>query len=97
MAFSCRSSSRRDRFSGDEMKRARKGLFLGCARYPECKSTMPVDEEGRPARPALTDIACPACGRMFKVPTLDGLQKALSVADAAKGAIYVDEDGNVYG
>ena len=32
---------------------------------------------------------CPNCGRT--------LHLSLSAADAAKGAIYVDEDGNVYG
>jgi len=43
------------------------GRYLSCTGYPECKSTMPVDEEGKPARPALTDIACPACGKALQM------------------------------
>ncbi len=64
-------------------------LLAGC---PNCGRTLHLSLSAADRR-----IACPACGRMFKVPDLGDLQKALSVADAAKGAIYVDEDGNVYG
>jgi len=40
----------------------RKGRFLSCANYPECKFAAPVDREGRPLSPEQTDIACPVCG-----------------------------------
>jgi DNA topoisomerase I len=40
----------------------RKGRFLSCAGYPECKFAAPVDREGRPLSPEQTDIACPLCG-----------------------------------
>jgi DNA topoisomerase I len=40
----------------------RKGRFLSCANYPECKFAAPVDREGRPLSPEQTDIACPLCG-----------------------------------
>jgi len=43
------------------------GRYLSCTGYPDCKNTMPVDEDGRPARPALTDIACPACGKPLQM------------------------------
>ena len=43
------------------------GRYLSCTGYPECKNTMPVDEDGKPARPALTDIACPACGKAMQL------------------------------
>ena len=43
------------------------GRYLSCTGYPECKNTSPVDEEGRPARPELTDIACPACGKALQM------------------------------
>ena len=43
------------------------GRYLSCMGYPDCKSTMPVDEDGKPARPALTDIACPACGKALQM------------------------------
>ncbi len=64
-------------------------LLAGC---PNCGRTLELSLSAADRR-----IDCPACGRKFKVPTLENLQKALSVADAAKGAIYVDENGNVYG
>ena len=40
----------------------RKGRFLSCANYPDCKFAAPVDREGRPLSPEQTDIACPLCG-----------------------------------
>ena len=40
----------------------RKGRFLSCANYPECKFAAPVDREGNPLSPEQTDIACPLCG-----------------------------------
>ncbi|MHC5060383.1 MAG: hypothetical protein ACYTFK_04780 [Planctomycetota bacterium] len=42
-------------------------------------------------------ITCPRCWRLFKVPDLNHLQKALSVIKSAGGTVYVDQDGNVYG
>jgi DNA topoisomerase I len=43
------------------------GRYLSCMGYPDCKSTMPVDEDGKPARPALTDVACPTCGKALQM------------------------------
>ncbi|MDP6635817.1 MAG: type I DNA topoisomerase [Phycisphaerae bacterium] len=43
------------------------GRYLSCMGYPDCKSTMPVDEDGKPARPALTDIACPTCEKPLQM------------------------------
>ncbi len=62
------------------------------AKCPKCSRALRLSLSAADRR-----ITCPACGRRFKVPNLNDLQKALSVADAAKGAIYVDEKGNVYG
>jgi DNA topoisomerase-1 len=39
----------------------KKGRFLSCARYPDCKFAAPVDREGNPVAPEQTDIACPKC------------------------------------
>jgi DNA topoisomerase-1 len=41
----------------------RNGRFLSCSRYPQCKYAAPIDKEGNPVEPELTDIACPECGR----------------------------------
>jgi len=64
-------------------------LLAGC---PNCGCALQLSLSAADRR-----LTCPACGRKFKVPALENLQKALSVADAAKGAVYVDENGNVYG
>lgn len=39
----------------------RRGRFLSCSRYPDCKYAAPVDREGRPAGPEKTEVACPVC------------------------------------
>ncbi len=43
------------------------GRYLSCTGYPDCKSTMPVDEDGKPARAPLTDIGCPACEKPLQM------------------------------
>ncbi len=37
--------------------------FLGCPRYPECKTTVPLDDEGRPAPDVHVDANCPKCSK----------------------------------
>ncbi len=48
-------------------KFGRSGPFLACPRYPECKATMPLEEEGIPAE-APTAL-CPTCGSAMRVRT----------------------------
>jgi len=48
-------------------KFGRSGPFLACPRYPECKATMPLEEEGIPAE-APTQL-CPQCGSAMRVRT----------------------------
>jgi DNA topoisomerase-1 len=45
-----------------EVKRARKGLFLGCSAYPDCRSTMPIPKASMPA-PQPTFERCDKCDR----------------------------------
>ena len=40
---------------------------------------------------------CETCGRLFKVPDEQQLNKALKIAKEAGQNVYVDEDGRVYG
>ncbi len=40
----------------------RNGRFLSCSRYPDCDYAAPVDREGVPMTPQLSDIVCPMCG-----------------------------------
>ncbi len=48
-------------------KFGRSGPFLACPRYPECKATMPLEEEGIPAE-APTQL-CPLCNSAMRVRT----------------------------
>lgn len=38
------------------------GRFLSCSRYPDCDYAAPIDREGNPQQPEMTDIVCPLCG-----------------------------------
>jgi DNA topoisomerase-1 len=46
-------------------KFGRSGPFLACPRYPECKTTLPVDEEGMPAEAPTQK--CPQCEGPMRV------------------------------
>lgn len=37
------------------------GKFFGCANFPECKGTLPLDAEGNPITLTKEDIECPEC------------------------------------
>ncbi len=43
----------------------RQGRFLGCSGYPECRQTVPLDSEGKPAPPRTTGFPCPVCGKPY--------------------------------
>jgi DNA topoisomerase-1 len=49
-----------------ELKRSRKGLFLGCSNYPDCKGTSSLPKELLPA-PQPTHENCEKCGRPMLV------------------------------
>jgi DNA topoisomerase-1 len=45
-------------------REGKKGPFLGCSGYPECKTTMNFDAEGKPVLASVeTDIKCEKCGK----------------------------------
>ena len=48
-------------------KFGRSGPFLACPRYPECKTTLPLEEEGIPAE--APKQPCPQCGGPMRVRT----------------------------
>ncbi len=62
------------------------------AQCPACGSTWLLDSSAADRR-----INCRKCGKLFKVPKLDEVQKATKVIKQAKGIIYVDETGKTYG
>jgi len=42
-------------------------------------------------------VRCPKCSRLFRIPKLEEVPKAVKVIKSAKGTVYVDEAGNMYG
>ena len=42
---------------------SRNGWFLGCSKYPECKSTRDLGADGTPSQPRETGIACDKCNK----------------------------------
>ncbi|HIJ72101.1 MAG TPA: hypothetical protein HPP87_12185 [Planctomycetes bacterium] len=62
------------------------------AKCPRCGQILQLSPAGADRR-----ITCPRCYRLFKVPDLKSLQKAMEVVKNAHGTVFVDQDGNVYG
>lgn len=62
------------------------------ARCPDCGVAMRLSVEDADKRKR-----CKNCGRLFKVPALEQLQKAIEQIRQAHTRVYVDEKGNVYG
>ena len=62
------------------------------AKCPKCGQILELSSEAADKR-----IRCPKCHRLFKVPDLDSLEKAMKVISIADGTVFVDQDGNVYG
>lgn len=62
------------------------------AKCPGCKQASRLESRAVDKR-----IRCPRCARLFKVPDLDELSKAVEIIGNAKGPIYVDEEGEIYG
>ncbi len=62
------------------------------ARCPDCGVAMRLSLEDADKRKR-----CRQCGRLFKVPALEQLRKALELIKQAHAGVYVDEKGNVYG
>ena len=44
---------------------SKSGRYLACTGWPECKTTFPVDAEGRKLQQTRVDIACPKCGAVM--------------------------------
>ena len=62
------------------------------AKCPRCQHEMKLVLEDADKRKT-----CKRCGRLFKVPQPEHLQKALDFLMQAKSRVYVDEKGNLYG
>ena len=62
------------------------------AQCPACGNCWLLEPEAADRR-----ITCLNCGIIFKVPRLEEVPKAARIIKQAKGTIYVDEDGKIYG
>lgn len=62
------------------------------AKCPKCGNNWMLDDDAADRR-----IRCRKCGRLFKVPQLNEVPKAVEVVQRAKGAVHADEAGNTYG
>jgi DNA-directed RNA polymerase subunit RPC12/RpoP len=62
------------------------------AQCPHCGKAWLLDETAADRR-----IRCHGCRKLFKIPRLEDVPKAVKVIKNAKGAIYVDEAGRTYG
>jgi len=40
---------------------SKNGRYLACTGYPDCKETMPIDDDGKPVQRQVMDVACPKC------------------------------------
>jgi DNA topoisomerase-1 len=50
------------------MKRwSKNGWFLGCSRYPKCKTTRDLGPDGKGSSVRLTDTKCDKCGKLMAI------------------------------
>ncbi|MDR3635977.1 MAG: type I DNA topoisomerase, partial [Isosphaeraceae bacterium] len=76
------------------VKFSKSGQFLGCSKYPECKSTRPMDGQARPAA-VETEHKCPKCGKPLMLrESKRGPFLSCSGYPACKEAFKIDEAGN---
>jgi DNA topoisomerase-1 len=74
----------------------RNGRFLSCSRYPNCTYASPIDREGNPLSPELTDVACPECGApMLLRKGRYGPFLSCSTYPDCKAIVNLDKKGHV--
>jgi DNA topoisomerase-1 len=74
----------------------KRGKFLGCSRYPECKNTMPMEGPREKKEVIATDHKCPKCGSAMVIR--DGKRGkflACTGFPKCKSTASVDEQGNI--
>jgi tRNA(Ile2) C34 agmatinyltransferase TiaS len=62
------------------------------AQCPGCGSSWLLDASGADRR-----TRCRKCRKLFRIPSLEEVPKAVKVIKQAKGTIYVDQTGKTYG
>jgi DNA topoisomerase-1 len=70
--------------------------FLGCEKYPKCRSTLPCDAEGNPQHPKPTGEVCEKCGSPMVIKNSKrGPFMACSGYPKCRNAKSLDKDGKV--
>jgi DNA topoisomerase-1 len=78
----------------------RSGRYLACSRYPDCKSTIPVDRNGQKVVPEESKEICPKCGKPMVIRVGRGFGRrptryiACTGYPECKTTFSVDKDGN---
>ncbi|MBK8575495.1 MAG: type I DNA topoisomerase [Elusimicrobia bacterium] len=78
----------------------RNGRYLACSRYPDCKSTIPIDRSGKKIVPEQSKEVCPNCGLAMVVRVGRGFGRrptryiACTGYPACKTTFSIDKDGN---
>ena len=76
------------------IKMGRFGKFLACTNYPQCKTTKPLGEDGKPAEPEKTDEKCDKCGSPMVIKMgRFGKFLACSAYPACKNIKSLNKDG----
>jgi DNA topoisomerase I len=71
------------------------GRYLACTGYPECKTTAPVDAEGKKLLRKEVDTPCPQCGKkMMLRQSRFGPFLGCSDYPKCKGIVPCDKEGN---
>ncbi|MDR1662910.1 MAG: type I DNA topoisomerase [Endomicrobium sp.] len=75
---------------------SRSGQFLGCSGYPECKSTMSLDKNGKKIDgPHETDMRCDKCANaLLKKIGFRGKQYLICKNEKCKATYNIDKNGN---
>ncbi len=74
----------------------KRGKFLGCSNYPECKNTMPVEGPRERAEVEATDKLCGKCGKPMVIRSgKRGRFIACTGFPKCRNTASVDEHGNV--
>ena len=74
----------------------KRGKFLGCSRYPECKNTMSVDGPREKAEVVETEYLCPKCQSPMVIRTgRRGRFLACTAFPKCKSTASVDDEGRI--
>ncbi len=83
------------------LRENREGRYLACSRYPDCKSTIPLDREGKKVVPQVSEEKCPKCGKPMLIRTGRSFGRrppsrylACTGYPDCKTTFSIDKDGN---